>query len=394
MSDQFDLSFHPLAELLPPMQGEELQLLVDDIALRGLRHAIVLYQGSILDGRSRYLACKKLDIEPLTVAYTGNDPLGEVVSVNYRRGHKTESQRAMAAAKLADGAWGGDRRSEFHQVANLRLDQAAKMFGVSERSISSARVVLEAAKAANPPFPKLASAVERGRIRVSPAANLSAKPLDFQEGVIDKLDSIPEMKLTEALRLTHKERLPAKIAALPDGQYRVIYADPPWRYDDARNTGDHRQSTGALDHYNVEGLEKLKELDVQSIAAPDCVLFCWATFPLFEDALKLVEAWGFTYKTAFVWDKGHGSFGNYHDAEAELLIVATCGSNITPDIDKKEKQIQQFARGKHSAKPDEWRQMIDRLYALGPRVILFHRGPCPKGWAVWGAEAADEEQAA
>jgi N6-adenosine-specific RNA methylase IME4 len=385
-----EYAFHPLAELLPPMQGEELQLLVDDIALRGLRHAIILYQGAILDGRSRYLACKKLGIEPLTAASTSNNDetaLLEVVSVNYRRGHKTESQRAMAAAKVANAPEG--RPSVTTAIAVVTQDEAAKLFNVSVDSLQRARAVLAAAQASDPPFLKLASAVERGRVRVSPASNLSAKPLDFQEAVIDKLDADPDLKLTEALRQTHKERLPGKIAALPNGQYRVIYADPPWRYNDARNTGDHRQSTGALDHYNDETLEKLKTLDMKSIAAPDCVLFCWATFPLFEDALEVVESWGFTYKTAFVWDKGHGSFGNYHDAEAELLIVATSGSNITPDVDKKEKQIQQFARGKHSAKPDEWRQMIDRLYVLGPRVILFHRGPCPKGWAVWGAEAAE-----
>jgi N6-adenosine-specific RNA methylase IME4 len=136
----------------------------------------------------------------------------------------------------------------------------------------------------------------------------------------------------------------------------------------------------------------LKEFDVKSIAAPDSVLFCWATFPLLADALALVAAWGFKYKTAFVWDKGHGAFGNYHDADAELLLVATRGSCL-PEADKKEKQVQRFPRGKHSAKPEEWRQLIDRLYPSGPRIELFRRGDCPAGWAIWGAEAAEDEAA-
>jgi MT-A70 len=114
------------------------------------------------------------------------------------------------------------------------------------------------------------------------------------------------------------------------GPFPLIYADPPWRYNDARNTGDHRETTGALDHYNDEGLDKLKELEVRSIAATDSVLFCWATFPLLPDALELVGAWGFKYKTAFVWDKKHGAFGNYHDAE--LLLGATRGKFRTQRI--------------------------------------------------------------
>jgi N6-adenosine-specific RNA methylase IME4 len=193
-------------------------------------------------------------------------------------------------------------------------------------------------------------------------------------------------KPAEAIRLTRKEHLPATITALPAGQYRVIYADPPWSYNDARITADRFASTSALGHYNVEGLENLKALDVKKIAAPDSVLFCWATFPLLPDALSLVEAWGFNYKTAFVWDKKHGAFGHYHDADAELLLVATRGS-CTPEADKREKQIQHFARGEHSAKPEEWRQLIDRLYPSGPRVELFRRGDCPEGWTAWGAEA-------
>ena len=197
---------------------------------------------------------------------------------------------------------------------------------------------------------------------------------------------------TELRRQILRGQLPGKVAALPAGQFRVLYADPPWKYNDARRTDDHRQSTGVLDHYADMDLEQLKALDVKSIAAPDSVLFCWAAVPLIDDALSLVEAWGFAYKTFFVWDKGHGSFGTYHDAEAELLIVATRGS-CTPEIDKKEKQIHRYPRGKHSAKPEEWRALIDRLYPSGPRVELFRRGDCPKGWIIWGAEAVESEAA-
>lgn len=104
------------------------------------------------------------------------------------------------------------------------------------------------------------------------------------------------------------------------------------------------------------------------------------------DGLRVVSAWGFQYKTAFVWAKGRGPFGNYHTASAELLIVATHGSCL-PEADKREDQVQTVPRpGGHSVKPEEFRAMIDRLYPTGPRVELFARGGVPEGWRGWGNE--------
>ena len=215
----------------------------------------------------------------------------------------------------------------------------------------------------------------------------------FDDGRFERPVRLRDMKPTEALRQIKKAEVREKVLDLPEGKYRVIYADPPWQYNDARQTGDHRETTGALHHYSTMALSELKALDVASLAADDCALLCWGTFPLLPDVLELVKAWGFKYKTAFVWDKAHGAFGHYHDAEAELLIVATKGS-CTPDADTKERQIQRFARGRHSAKPEEWRELIDTLWSHGPRIELFRRGEPPEGWGAWGAETMHAEVAA
>jgi N6-adenosine-specific RNA methylase IME4 len=275
------------------------------------------------------------------------------------------TRSSMEAASLAEQVGSKTRGLNLKKLAEIGREQL----------LSAASTLWDAGK----------DATQTAVLRLTRA--LADKPPEFQESVTAKLKE--GIALTEALRQAHKEILPGKILALPSGQYRVIYADPPWKYNDTRTTGDHRQSTGALDHYSDLDLDGLKKLDVLAIAAPDSVLFCWATFPIMPDALSLVGAWGFKYKTAFVWDKGHGSFGHYHDADAELLLVATRGSCL-PEADKKEKQIQRFARDKHSAKPEEWRGLIDRLYPSGPRIELFRRGDCPKGWEIWGAEAAEE----
>lgn len=372
------LEHHPIADVLPLLEGAEYQALEDDIHTHGQIEPIVLYQGKILDGRNRYRVCRRLGVEPLFKTYDGDDPVAFVISLNLKRRHLNESQRAMVATRLATMRRGDNQHTEISATSQKK---AADLLHVSPDSVQFAKRVVESEN------PDLIAAVEQGKIAVSAAAGLANKPREFQDAVVAKVNE--GIKVTEAQRQVRREELPAKVAALPADVYRVIYVDPPWSYNDARQTGDHRQSTGAFDHYSLMSMEELEALDVKSLAAPDSVLFCWAVFPLLPEALELVEAWGFKYKTAFIWDKGHGAFGHYHDAEAELLIVATRGS-CTPDSDKKDKQVQRFARGEHSRKPEEWRALIDRIYAHGPRVELFRRGECPAGWAIWGAEAVEE----
>lgn len=202
-----------------------------------------------------------------------------------------------------------------------------------------------------------------------------------QEAVI-----VGTLKRSEARRQLRRDGLKDRIAALPEGKFRVIYADPPWHYNDQRLTGDHRESTAATYHYPTMSLAELEALNVRKLAAEDSVLFLWATFPLIPDALTILRAWGFTYKTAFIWHKPRGSFGHYHKADAELLLVSTHGS-CTPEMDTRTSQIIAAATSGHSRKPEKFRQLIDVLYEAGPRIELFARGPGAKGWTVHGNEA-------
>ena len=104
---------HPLAELFPMMEGEQFAGLVSDIRENGLREAIVLHEGKILDGRNRYAACVEVGVEPMTREWDQRgDALSYVVSKNLSRRHLDESQRAIVAAKITNMRNGGDRRSE------------------------------------------------------------------------------------------------------------------------------------------------------------------------------------------------------------------------------------------------------------------------------------------
>ncbi len=174
------------------------------------------------------------------------------------------------------------------------------------------------------------------------------------------------------------------IHELPTGVYRILYIDPPWQYQEHGATVDASYG-GVRWHYPSMSVEELCDLPVGRLAAPDCVLFLWATSPKLQDAFTLLDAWGFEYKTSFVWDKVAHNFGYYNSVRHELLLVAGRGSS-TPDTPTLYDSVVSIEREEHSAKPEEFRRMIDELYVDGRRIELFARSQS-EGWDSWGNEA-------
>lgn len=143
-----DLEWSAYANLFPLMSPEELQGLTASITAHGLREPIVLDPtGRILDGRNRYLACRLAGVAPRFRDWKGTDEeaLTWVIDTNLHRRHLSESQRAMLAARLANVTHGGNRRSQPAQVPHERISQAqaADTFGISERTVRDAKLVLE-----------------------------------------------------------------------------------------------------------------------------------------------------------------------------------------------------------------------------------------------------------
>jgi hypothetical protein len=128
--------FHELCQIFPRCSDEELQLLVSDIRENGLLTPITLYEGKILDGRNRYLACQMLNIEPDYEEFDGNDPLPFVVSRNLCRRHLSESQRAMVAAAIIE------LQRDDNGKSDVTISEAAEQLNVSERMVNQAVKVL------------------------------------------------------------------------------------------------------------------------------------------------------------------------------------------------------------------------------------------------------------
>jgi len=168
------MKFHPLANIFPPVEGPDFDELVADIREHGLHGPIVLHEGMILDGRNRLRACIAAGIEPTFTAYTGDDPVAYVISLNLRRRHLDESQRAMVAAKLAKLRDG--QRADL--VEGLPIGRASALLNVGERTVARAREVQEHGA------PELVSAVERGEVSVSAAADIATRPIGEQSEIV------------------------------------------------------------------------------------------------------------------------------------------------------------------------------------------------------------------
>lgn len=229
-----------------------------------------------------------------------------------------------------------------------------------------------------------------------------------------------------------------QLAQLPSASQNIVYADPPWSYQQTVKNGALKRKDGTLIYPSMS----LKELcalgpDVQRVCKEDAALFLWATMPLLGEALELIKAWGFKYKTCFVtWvkttkDGSRPAFGvgYYTRSNAELCLVAIRGKiasykRLLPDeaargassmssvvheastdtrvnfltlLDDSSTPVVMTPRRQHSRKPEIVREMITRLMGDIPRVEFFARETCP-GWTAMGNdvhhfEASEDQEA-
>ena len=180
-----------------------------------------------------------------------------------------------------------------------------------------------------------------------------------------------------------------------DGRkFAVIYVDPPWTYKTYSGKGKERS---AERHYDTMSIDELKAMPIWKLAAKDCTLFMWATWPHMQNAFEVIKCWGFEYKTAaFDWIKTnknakiikpngkglHTGMGHWTRANSEPCILATIGQPIR--MRKNVHQVVLNPMLRHSEKPEETRVRIERLLR-GPYLELFGR-KLVSGWTVWGNE--------
>lgn len=174
-----NIAFHEIANLFELVHGKDFVDLKEDIKKNGVHQPIVMYEDMILDGRNRFRACQETGVSPDFVDYQGEDPVGYVISLNLHRRHMNESQRAMAAAKLATLTVG--RPGKAANLPDLSSSEAANKLHVSERSVRTAKSVH------NNGAKSLIDAVTQGDISVSTAATAATLPKEEQEEIVEEV---------------------------------------------------------------------------------------------------------------------------------------------------------------------------------------------------------------
>lgn len=391
------LPHHPLAALFPMIPDDELRELADDIEANGQHEPVWLLDGQILDGRNREAACHLIGIDAFTKEYDGDDPLGFVLSLNLRRRHLSESQRAMVAAKIV--IWKRGVNQHTAGSANLPTRDAARMLSISERAVIAARRVDAHG------VRELSDAIRDGRISVHAGEALTRLEEDAQREILrqerrDIVARAKELRREEAekrhqIRLAHMAHVAeagASAAGKVAQKFPVIYADPPWQFG-VRSEVTGREKA-AENHYPTMPTEAICRL-FEEIGAPakdDAVLFLWATNPMLKDALAVLDAWGFSYVHHWIWDKQVAGTGYWGRDRHELLLIGRRGSPVTPLPGSQPETVFSEKKGRHSAKPDFFAGTIERLYPAMPRLEMFCRSPRP-GWTAWGFEAGEAEAA-
>jgi len=352
-----------------------------DIAENGLLEKIRLHRdGSIIDGRNRYRACVDVGVEPEFTTWDGDDSelLGYILSLNLHRRHLNSGQLAIVALEVEKEL---AKLAKKRQGARTDLTLSAPGKRLS-KSLDKRSDTGKAAKQA-------ADLLGTNKTYVAQAKKLAAEAPDLLDEVREGNLSLPKATRQMKQKQRRAERV-ARIQELSAGseplqakqvRYPVIYADPPWRYEHAKT-----ESRAIENHYPTMSLKDICDLPVSDLATDDAVLFLWTTSPKLEEAMQVISAWGFTYRTSMVWIKDKIGMGYYARSRHELLLIATRGSIPVPETRARFDSVLIAPRQEHSAKPTEMYSRIESMYPEYQKIELFAR-QARDGWQSWGYEA-------
>ncbi len=355
------VTVHPLRDRIPPMSTAERTALREDITARGILTPLdVASSGVVLDGHERWAVARQIGLTRIPVRRI--DPPDEaeyILRCAMSRRHLSPSQRAALAVECAEYR-ASCAEAQVRRLANLRQgpdvatlphravrsrELAATAAGVSPRTIQDAETVRQA-------DPELFAHVLAGHI-----------PAD------------------KAARQVRKRRLYAAIPPappMPDGPFGVILADPPWQM------GAPSSASCPENHYPTMSLAEIEALPIP--AADDAVLFLWAVNSLLPEALGVMAAWGFTYRANLCWVKPSPGPGNWARQRHEPVLIGTRGGIGTPREEGRPDSVIEAPRGRHSEKPRELYERIERAYPQLTKCELFARGIPRAGWTAWGNE--------
>jgi N6-adenosine-specific RNA methylase IME4 len=397
---------------IPPLREDELRQLEENMLRDGCKAPLVVWDGVLLDGHNRFDICERhglpfttetieLPNREAAIAWIEDNQLGRrnltADQFSYFIGRKYERiKRSHGGAREASGQNDHLKTAtavaEQHGVSEKTVrragDYANDVDAIADQVGSEARTDILSGKSGltRTEVGEVADALAEGEVRFSSMGEAITWAKEYAQA-----ERVRKADAKKDERAAKEAELGARQSALPNKKYGVIYADPEWRFEVySRETG---LNAAADNHYPTSPLDEIKARDVPSIAAKDCVLFLWATAPMMPQALEVMAAWGFEYKSQFTWAKDRAGTGYWNRNQHELLLVGTHGNIPAPALGTQFSSLIVAPRREHSHKPDEAYEIIEAYFPTLPKIELNARHARP-GWDAWGYEAPALKEAA
>jgi len=379
-----------LRDWIIPLKSEEYSALEKSLLSEGCRDSIVVWNERIVDGHNRYKICSEhnLPFTTTSIEFEDKDAAKHWMVRNQIARRNLESiQRIQLAMK--DEELIAARARENLVLANLENTNASKTTLVNLPNSFSEPAIEPAKPTHTQTTPKTIISINT-RKEAATLAKVSEKTYAKGKEVLQK--ATPEViakvmqgevSIHKAYTDIHREEKKAERQAdivanpvLPDGKYNVILADPPWQYNFSET-----QSREIENQYPTMTLDDIKNLELP--IDENAVLFLWATAPKLEEALKVLNAWGFEYKTCAVWDKEVIGMGYWFRIQHELLLVGVKGSMRPPETENRVSSVIRSKRSSHSSKPEIVYEMLEAMFPNCKYLEVFARSN-REGWISWG----------
>lgn len=360
-----------LEALIPPLTSEEFKQLERNILDEGIRDPLVTWNGILVDGHNRFRIATEYDINFVTVEkeFADINAVKEwMINNQFGRRNLNNYQRSVLALQLENVYKAKAKESKSEKVSHYR--QTGEVLLISVKP-DTQRDLAKIANVGHDTIAKVKRIEATGSLEIKAMANSGKISINEAYKGIKKEEV--ELKRKEIRETFEKQDVEVK-----DKKYRIIYADPPWKYGNAMP----EYVTEPQDYYLLLNTEDICAMPIKDITEKDAVLFLWSTSPHLPEALEVAKAWGFTYKTTFIWDKIKHNMGHYNSVRHEILLVCTKGA-CTPDVKKLYDSVVSEERTEHSKKPLIFRQIIETIYTYGNKIELFAR-ESPEGWDVFG----------
>jgi len=381
--------FHRYANIFPLMHenSNEFLNLKDSLKQTGMIVPVLLFGDKILDGRNRY-RCHLEDetIELKTEQFNGTDEeaLNYSLALNNTRRHLVEGQRALAAIRLSEV------QSGMKTIEGQKW--ASEIFGVS---LSLVRMAFDITRSHHSEKNQLLEMIELDDIAISAAHNIlkNLPPEKWEQAALSDKNAkqwIKEVKRNDnELKFANKTVAANRALENDTMLYGVIYIDPPWRFEVRSENGMDRS---AENHYPTMTLDDIRGMKIP--AADDCVMFLWATVPHLNNAIEILEGWGFTYKSAYFWHKTKPGLGYWSANTMEVLLLGVKGEIPAPLPEQRMDQVIKAEQGKHSEKPEVFADGITKMFPNVAKVDMFARKRSHKGdnWYYHGNEVGEESE--